>query len=478
MPTTLVWLSRDLRRLDNPALHEAAQRGRVVPVYVWSPDEEGDWAPGAARRWWLHHSLAALDTDLRDHGSQLILRNGDSLATLRDLIEATGADAVYWNTRYEPALRQRDADIAEALRADGIDVQTFAGVLIHDPDAIRTDSGGPYKVYTPFWKKMTAQTEVHEALGAPRLGETSAPDAWPDSEDLDEWSLLPTIDWDGGLYDTWTPGERGAHDRLERFIDEAAIDYADERNRPDHKGTSMLSPHLHHGEISPRQVWHAVNEWVQNGSMKDAATVFLKEIAWREFSYHLLYHFPSTTDEPLKPKFNAFPWTDDTEALERWQKGQTGYPIVDAGMRQLWHIGWMHNRVRMIVASFLTKDLLVPWQEGATWFWDTLVGADLANNTNGWQWSAGSGADAQPFFRIFNPISQGERFDPNGDYVRTWVPELAKLPKKYVHKPWDAPPPVLAAAGVKLGDAGTYPMPMVDHSEARDVALEAYKKIK
>ncbi|MEM1094163.1 MAG: deoxyribodipyrimidine photo-lyase [Bacteroidota bacterium] len=474
MSTTLVWLSRDLRRLDNPALYHAAQRGNVVPVYIWSPGEEGDWGPGGARRWWLHHSLTALDQDLRDHGSRLVLRSGKSLAALRDLTAATGADAVYWNTRYEPALHQRDEQVAEALKSDGVEVKTFAGTLLHDPDAIRTGSGGPYKVYTPFWRKMTAQTAIGEPLGPPRLGETSAPEAWPESAPVADWGLLPTIDWDGGLDDTWTPGEQGAHDRLERFIAEAAIDYEDERNRPDHHGTAMLSPHLHHGEISPRQVWTAVEAWATNSNAD--ATAFLKEIAWREFSYHLLYHFPATTDAPLKDKFAAFPWANDADGLERWQKGLTGYPIVDAGMRQLYHIGWMHNRVRMIVASFLTKDLLIAWQDGARWFWDTLVDADLASNTMGWQWAAGSGADAQPFFRIFNPISQGERYDPNGDYVRRWVPELAKLPKKYIHKPWEAPRALLEQFGVVLGD--TYPKPMVDHAEARDIALEAYQQIK
>ncbi len=481
MPATLVWFRHDLRLADHPALSRAAERGApVVPVFVWAPDEEGDWPPGGAHRWWLHHSLGALRESLEKKASRLVLRAGPSLETLRDLIDATGADAVYWNARTEPALRARDAEIAEALRAGGVEVKTFAARILHDPDAVRTTTGGPYHVYTPFRAKFEETVEVGDPLPVPRLGERRAPEAWPESADLASFGLLPEaqdgVDWAGAMAEAWTPGERAAHALLHRFLDDALIDYAKGRNRPAEDGSSRLSPHLHHGEISPRQVWTRIENWVRNGAMREAADVFLGEIVWREFSYHILHHYPTLPTEPLKQKFAGFDWQTNQQALERWQRGQTGYPIVDAGMRQLWALGWMHNRLRMIVGSFLTKDLLVPWQQGERWFWDTLVDGDLANNAMNWQWVAGSGPDAQPFFRVFNPVSQGSTHDPDGDYVRAWVPELRDLPTKYIHHPWTAPAEVLEEAGITLGE--TYPEPMVDHGEARDRALDAYKAIK
>ncbi len=478
--TTLVWFRQDLRLADHPALTHAVDRSdAVVPVFIWAPEEAGGWPPGGAHRWWLHRSLQALDRSLRDKGSRLMLRHGPSLETLRTLIEETGAGAVCWHTGYEPALRERDARIRDALREDGTEVRTFEGRLLHDVDGVRTGSGGPYQVYTPFWRKLGGlDLPVEAPLPVPRMGETKAPAAWPDSLPVEAFGLTPVaqdgVDWAGGF--DGTPGEAAAHERLQAFIDHSLIDYPDRRNRPDVDGSSRLSPHLHHGELSPRQVWHAVQDWIRNRPMKDAAEVFLKEIVWREFAYHLLHHFPHTPAEPLKDTFAAFPWEDDADGLDRWQRGQTGYPIVDAGMRQLWQTGWMHNRVRMIVASFLTKDLLIPWQRGAEWFWDTLVDGDLASNTMGWQWAAGCGADAQPFFRIFNPVSQGERYDPDGAYVRRWVPELADLPTNYIHQPWTAPHDVLRRAGVELGT--TYPRPIVDHGQARDRALAAYETVR
>lgn len=480
MATTVVWLQQDLRLSDHPALTHAAQRGAVVPLYIWSPEEHGAWPPGGAHRWWLHHSLSRLSDDLKSRTSQLILRRGPSLEVLRAVVAECSADAVCWHTRYAPALRERDAKIADALTADGCTVRTFQSRILHDPDEIRTGSGTPYRVFTPFWRKFQQQLSISAPLGRPRLGQQRAPATWPRTEALDDLGLTPIaqdgVDWAEDIAATWTPGEDAAQRRLARFTEEILLAYPDQRNRPDRDGTSRLSPYLHHGEISPRQVWHAVQAWIQNGVMKEAATSYLSEIAWREFSYHLLYHYPQTPQEPLREKFAAFSWSDDSDALRRWQRGQTGFPIVDAGMRQLWATGWMHNRVRMITASFLTKDLLIPWQEGAHWFWDTLVDADLANNTMGWQWSAGSGADAQPFFRIFNPVSQGQRFDPKGAYVRQWVPELKALPDQYLHQPWEAPASVLEQAGVSLGE--TYPAPIVDHAEARDRALAAYQQIK
>ncbi|MEM1044273.1 MAG: deoxyribodipyrimidine photo-lyase [Bacteroidota bacterium] len=478
---TLVWFRHDLRLADHPALYRAVERGGpVVPVFIWAPEEDGEWAPGGAHRWWLHCSLTKLSQRLSRNASCLVRRSGPSLDALRDLIAATGADAVYWNARYEPVLHERDDEIAEALRGDGITVKTFASRILHDPTAVRTTTDGPYHVYTPFRNKFEETVEVGDPLDVPRMGEHIAPESWPESEDLESFRLLPQdedgVNWAKEMGAFWTPGERAAHAALHRFLNEALIDYAESRNRPDQNGTSRFSPYLHHGELSPRQVWHRVNNWVRNGSMREAANAFLSEIIWREFSYHILYHYPTLPAEPLKDKFDGFDWRMDEDALRRWQRGQTGYPIVDAGMRQLWSIGWMHNRVRMIAGSFLTKDLMIPWQEGERWFWDTLVDADLASNAMNWQWVAGSGPDAQPFFRVFNPVSQGEKHDPDGAYVRRWVPELKDLPTKYLHSPWTAPAEILAEAGVVLGE--TYPEPIVDHSEARDRALEASAEIK
>lgn len=470
---TLVWLLQDLRLLDNPALYHAFERSEtIVPVYIWAPEEEGEWAPAGASKWWLHHSIRSLQDDLRQRGSRLILRRGDSLEALRDLIDETAADTVYWNVRYEPALQKRDERITEALREDGIEVATFATRLLHNPDTVRTTSGGPYRVFTPFWNKLKKDLVTSDLLPIPRLGVTKKPSARLFSLDLDALELLPKVDWTEGLRANWTPGETNAHKRLDYFLDALLSCYDDERNRPGNDGSSALSPYLHHGELSPRQVWNVA----QTRAPTLTAEPWLRQIAWREFSYHLLHHYPRTPNEPLKDKYKDFAWKSTVAALERWQEGQTGYPIVDAGMRQLWHIGWMHNRVRMIVASFLTKDLLIPWQEGTRWFWDTLVDADLANNTMGWQWSAGCGADAQPFFRIFNPVKQGERYDVDGAYVRQWLPELANLPNAYLHKPWTAPKDVLRAANLSLGQ--DYPLPIVDHGIARVEALAAYQRIR
>ena len=478
MPTTVVWLRNSLRLEDHPALAHAAERGAVVPVFVWAPDEEGDWAPGGAHRWWLHESLGALGQSLQDAGSRLVLREGASLDEILAVCEASGADRVVWQTRIAPTLRRRDDDVRAGLEAAGIEVRQFAGRILHDPEKIQTGSGGPYRVFTPFWKKAKAQMEIGEPLPAPDL--SAAPDAWPESVALDALGLTAMaqdgVDWSGAMQEEWTPGEAGAHDRLDAFLNGTLLDYDERRDYPGDRGTSMLSPHLHWGEVSPRQVWTRVNEWVSNGPTREAADAFLFEIGWREFSYHVLHHYPQMPDEPLKEKYRKMPWEHDASALRAWKRGRTGYPLVDAAMRQLYAIGWMHNRLRMITASFLTKDLLVQWQDGERWFWDTLCGGDLANNSMGWQWVAGCGADAQPFFRIFNPVSQGETHDPEGDYVREWVPELKEMPKKWIHKPWEAPDDVLEAAGVVLGE--TYPHPIVDHSEQRDEAMERYNAIK
>jgi deoxyribodipyrimidine photo-lyase len=444
-------------------------------VYIWAPQDEGSWAPGAASRWWLHHSLTALAHDLEQRGSRLILRTGRTEDELTQIIRRTKANAVFWNRRYEPALRERDKQLAAHLADLGVEVQTFNGDLLVEPAEVSTKQGKPYQVYTPFWRACGEHATPDEPLPCPE--QIPAPPRWPSRVALRRLGLLPKVDWASGFRSVWSPGTAGAYAQLERFLESGIDGYDQDRNRPDLPGSSRLSPHLHFGEISPRTVWHMIQE-SQRGRRAGAAgaQTYRKEIFWREFAHHLLHWFPHTTDEPLRDTFRDFPWAEDAAALAAWQQGETGYPLVDAGMRELWTTGWMHNRVRMIVASFLVKDLLIHWRHGARWFWDTLVDADLANNTLGWQWTAGCGADAAPFFRIFNPVTQGERFDPHGRYVRQWVPELARLPDRWLHAPWTAPESTLASADVRLGD--TYPQPIVDHSEARQRALDAYKAIK
>jgi deoxyribodipyrimidine photo-lyase len=384
---------------------------------------------------------------------------------------------VFWSRRHEPAIIARDAKLIEALWNDGLTVESFNAALLHEPWTIQNQSGKPFQVFTPFWKHCLTKADPDLPVSAPK--KLPGPNSWPKSLGLDELELEPKINWTEGLRAAWQPGEAGATANLNRFLAKAVDHYTDQRNRPDVTGTSRLSPHLHFGEVSPRQIWHGLARMGSKRGLpveKWRGSQFLAEVGWREFAHHLLYHFPHTPAEPLRPNFKDFPWCKDAAFLEAWQRGRTGYPIVDAGMRELWKTGWMHNRVRMIVASFLVKDLLLPWTDGARWFWDTLVDADLAQNTLGWQWTAGCGADAAPYFRVFNPISQGETFDPKGDYVRRWCPELSKLPDEWLHKPWQASPEILARAGVQLGR--TYPDPVVSHAIAREVALEAFAKIK
>jgi deoxyribodipyrimidine photo-lyase len=478
---TIVWLRQDLRLADNPALDFAARNGDpVIPLFILDDEDREPWQPGAASRWWLHHSLAALEDALRRIGSRLILRRGSAESVLDRLIAETGAHRVAWNRCYEPFAIARDTRIKAALPERGVEAASFNGLLLFEPWSVLTNGGDPYRVYTPFWKACAARRESIEApLPAP--GSLTVPSAWPDSDALQDWQLLPTEpDWAGGLRETWRPGEAGAYERLDAFLEKRLSKYADRRNRPDLDGTSSLSPHLHWGEIGPRQIWTAVQARLDDGALqgKDKqAETFLKELVWREFSYNLLYHYPHLPDRPLNERYEDFPYRDPDEALlKAWRRGRTGYPIVDAGMRQLWHVGWMHNRVRMIVASFLIKDLLLPWWYGEAWFWDTLVDADLANNSASWQWVAGCGADAAPYFRIFNPVLQGEKFDPQGDYVRRWVPELKDLDRSHIHKPWQAPAETLERAGVTLGE--TYPHRLVDHHEARRHALAAFETVK
>lgn len=463
----LVWFRLDLRLADNPALERAMARGRaVVPVFIWAPEEEAPWSPGGASRWWLHQSLRELEAALKKRGSTLIVRRGPTAEALLGLAKESGAKSVSWNRRYEPALLARDLEVERRLEECGVAGESCPGNLLFEPGTILNSAGKPYQVFSAFWRECLAMPAPAEPTRAP--ARMRSPKKWPVSLPISDLGLEPEIDRAVGLRDKWRPGEAGAAKRLKVFLDRAAAGYSKDRDRPAHRGTSSLSPHLHFGEISARQIWHALR-----GASAEA---YLRQIGWREFSYYLLVHFPQTTRDPLRPEFRNLPWRADAKSLNAWTSGKTGYPLVDAGMRELWHTGWMHNRVRMVVASFLVKHLLIAWQEGAAWFWDTLVDADLANNTMGWQWSAGCGADAAPYFRIFNPVIQGEKFDPDGDYVRCWVPELARVPKKWIHKPWAAPKSVLSAAGVEQGK--DYPRRIVEHSVARDRALAALARVR
>ncbi len=469
IPPVLLWLRQDLRLADHPALCAAVESGApVIPVFLWAPWEEAEWAPGAASRWWLHESLQSLRADLEQRGSRLILRRvaSDSLATLRELLQETGARAVFWSRRYEPQLIARDRRIKEALRADGLDARSFNAALLIEPWDVRNKSGRPFQVFTPFWKHVSATCTAPEPLPAPTT--LPAPRDWPASAPLEELELMPRIPWHEGMARDWQPGEAPAARQLAAFLDDGVEGYSEGRNLPATRGTSRLSPHLHFGEISPRQIWHAARPW-RGGQ-------FMAEIGWREFAHHLLYHFPHTPGEPLRAEYSRFPWADDAAQLEAWRRGRTGVPLVDAGMRELWTTGWMHNRVRMVVGSFLVKNLRLHWLEGARWFWDTLVDADLAANTLGWQWTAGCGADAAPYFRVFNPVSQGLKFDPTGDYVRRWVPELARLSGGDIHAPWEARPETLQRAGIVLGR--DYPLPIVDLKRSREAALTAWQTLR
>jgi deoxyribodipyrimidine photo-lyase len=465
-PPVIVWFRQDLRLIDNPALHAAAESGhRILPVYVLDDAAAGDWAMGAASRWWLHQSLRALDGDL--DGTLRCFR-GSAESVLPKLASDTGARTLYMNRCIEPWRRECDARVARELASRGIVLETFRDVTLFDPERAMKADGTPYRVFTPFYRKACLQGSEppREPMSRPsRLAtyrlEREAP--------IDALGLEPAIPWYRRMQREWRPGEAGAHERLERFLDAGLDGYAEGRDRPDLAHVSRLSPHLHFGEISPNQVWHSVLPLGSDPTLSRDVDVFLSELGWREFSSYLLWHWPSLPTENLQSRFDRFPWASDPESLERWQQGCTGYPIVDAGMRELWQTGYMHNRVRMIAGSFLVKNLLLHWQHGARWFWDTLVDADLANNSASWQWVSGSGADAAPYFRIFNPVTQGKKFDPHGDYVRSFVPELRDLPDADIHTPWTAAP----SARKNLD----YPSPLVALKPSRERALASFKAI-
>lgn len=469
--TSLVWFRQDLRLADNPALAAAFARGAdVILAFILDEETPGVRPLGGAARWWLHGSLDSLARDIDRRGGRLILRRGPATRELDRLIEEGKVEAVYWNRCHQPALVKRDERIKARLKERGLTVESFNASLLHEPWEVKTKGGKPFQVFTPFWKalkELPAPAHVH------RTPQDLAGGAKLRSDVLADWDLLPRRpDWAGGLRAAWQPGEAGAHRRVEAFGDRIAS-YHVARDRPAIEGTSLLSPHLHWGEIGPWQVWRAAEH---SAGGPGEAEPFLRELGWREFCGSLLFHEPALPDQCLRAEFQNFPWARQEILLDAWQRGRTGYPLIDAGMRQLWHTGWMHNRVRMVVASFLVKHLLHHWRDGEAWFWDTLVDADLASNVANWQWVAGCGADAAPFFRIFNPILQGEKFDPRGGYVRHWLPELAHLPDKWLHHPWDAPSDVLRAAKVTLGE--TYPKPVVDHGTARNHALEAFRSLR
>jgi len=444
----------------------------VLPVFILEDPSILDIASGG----WLERSLENLKKDLVARGSRLILRKGHAFKVLTSLVNETGAGAVLWDKSFEPAQRKADDVIRKELTRSGILCDTLNDALLFDPARILNKQGTPFKVFTPFWNHCLSLKEPAVPVKLP--ARLAAPSKWPYSETMKGLGLGQRAAWMKKMAPFWKPGARGAAATLRRFLNGKIENYPAERDRPATDGTSKLSPHLHFGEISARQIWDEVhkNRAADHGpGVGRASEAFLRQLVWREFAYYQLFHFPETVSSPLRKEFSRFKWKKDAQSLRKWQKGLTGYPLVDAGMRQLWRTGWMHNRVRMIVASFLVKDLLISWQEGAAWFMETLVDADLANNTFGWQWVAGCGADAAPYFRIFNPILQGKKFDPQGDYVRRWVPELSKVPEGFIHTPWQAPREVLAKAGIRLGK--DYPAPIVDHGAARKRALFVYYRM-
>ena len=471
----LFWFRGDLRLSDNPGLFEASKNAIVMPVYILEEDTRDPFKMGSASKWWLNKSLTILDKDL---GNSLNIYKGNPKEILLDITQKNNIEDVYWNTCYTPSYLRSDAEIKESLKDKGINSYCFNASLLWDPSEILKKEGSSYKVFTPFYQKgCLSAPPPRRPLPTPE-GLTLTKDN-RNSTKLSDLNLLPDKKWYHSLNFHWKIGEKAAQDKLENFLDQGLKGYKEGRNYPAQYHTSKLSPHLHFGEISPNQVWYAVQSkslyYGGDKGIDNDIESFLSELGWREFSYYLLYHFPTLPHENFQSNFNAFPWEENKSLLKAWQKGQTGYPLIDAGMRELWQTGYMHNRVRMVVGSFLVKNLLLHWRYGAAWFWDCLIDADLASNSASWQWVAGSGADASPYFRIFNPVLQGEKFDSEGEYTCHYVPELKKLPKKYLFNPWEAPQDILNSAGIVLGQ--NYPYPIVDIQQSRLRALESYKMI-
>jgi deoxyribodipyrimidine photo-lyase len=473
--TTIVWFRTDLRLHDNPALYAALSHGeRLIPVYIHAPHEEGRWQAGAASRWWLHHSLSSLARDLKQRGSRLVLRRGDSLEQLQLLIAQSNATAVYTTRCYTPAGVKRDNHIQQTLRRENINFTVYNGNLLVEPDGIQNKAGQPFKVFTPFWRAHQQQFSLPTLLATPK-SLPPVPTKLP-SLPLAKLDLLPDIPWDKGLRQTWQVGEAAAQAQLRSHSTEISSSYPDTHDRPDIDGTSRLSPYIHFGELSVRQIAQHLMQLQRRKTAQAGTAALLRQLVWRDFAHHILWHFPATTDQPFDTRYKQFPWQrrSNSRLLKAWQQGLTGFPIIDAGMRQLWQTGWMHNRVRMIVASLLSKNAGIHWQLGARWFWDTLVDADLAQNSLNWQWVAGCGVDAAPYFRIFNPVLQSQKFDPRGEYIRQWVPELAGLPTEYIHQPELTPPLIQQASGALIGT--DYPAPMLDLKTSREQALQHYRQ--
>ena len=478
--TTIMWFRNDLRLNDNPALYEAAKRGDVLPVFI-DTAEEGIQEMGSAESWWLHYSLKALKQSMNDYKVPLIIRKGPSEKVLQHLIKEVNADAVYFNQSYEPAIYERDQQIINTFSNQGISIQTFHANILFEPGTVKNKQGKIYKVFTPFWKKVRQQ-KVVAPVPIPEKITMKLPDDFT-LGDVNMLNLVPDHQWSEKFHHYWNPGEKGARKKWQGFLLDAIEQYDSKRDMPAVDGVSGLSPHLAWGEISPRVIWNQSKEKLDEvshdkglGDRYQQIEAYLRQVVWRDFAYHQLVTYPHVIKQPLKEEFKSFPWLENKEAIESWKRGETGYPLVDAGMRELWETGWMHNRIRMITASFLVKHLLIHWLEGAKWFRETLVDHDIANNTMGWQWVAGSGFDSSPYFRVFNPILQGEKFDPNGDYVRKWIPEIATLPTKFIFAPWTAPKDVLQKHGITLGQ--TYPNRIVNHKAGRERALAAYYEMK
>jgi deoxyribodipyrimidine photo-lyase len=473
MTKTIVWFRQDLRIKDHPALKAAADNGEVIPVYILDDNAPDKADLGGASRWWLHHALNDLAESLEN---KLIVKHGDAQSILTDLAKQYGATHILWHRMYEPWARERDGEIKKHFKDSGVVAKSLNGSLLWEPWEVLKKDGTPYKVYTPYYRNgCLSQADPRFPLDKPSI---TYVDNLPANakEEIDQLNLLPDIPWDTHMREYWTISERAAGSKLQWFINNAITEYKDDRNIPSVRGTSQLSPYLHFGQISPNQIWYAIKEAFHGNTSGAGVDTYLSEIGWREFSYYLLYHFDDIQKCNFNRKFDKFPWRTSASDLKAWHKGKTGIPIVDAGMRELYQTGYMHNRVRMIVGSFLVKNLLIDWREGERWFWDCLVDADTASNSAGWQWVAGSGADASPYFRVFNPILQGEKFDKEGEYVKKYCPELSDLPKKYIHKPWEANADILKQANIHLGEE--YPKPLVDLKESRKRALDAFAEIK